>query len=68
MKEAGYADGFEATMIAPNNRYVNDEKIAEAFVAMLGTRVRAAPSRPGGMRRPSGRLAPRSGLSWAPQH
>ncbi len=35
MKEAGYADGFTATMIAPNNRYVNDEKIAEAFCAML---------------------------------
>ncbi len=35
MKEAGYADGFEATMIAPNNRYVNDEKIAEAFVSMV---------------------------------
>ena len=36
MKEAGYADGFACTMIAPNNRYVNDEKIAEAFVTMLG--------------------------------
>ncbi|MBC16288.1 MAG: nickel/dipeptide/oligopeptide ABC transporter substrate-binding protein [Desulfovibrio sp.] len=35
MKEAGYADGFSATMIAPNNRYVNDEKIAQAFVAMM---------------------------------
>lgn len=35
MKEAGYADGFEASMIAPNNRYVNDEKISEAFVAMV---------------------------------
>jgi peptide/nickel transport system substrate-binding protein len=35
MKEAGYEKGFDATMIAPNNRYVNDEKIAEAFVAML---------------------------------
>ena len=35
MKEAGYPDGFEASMIAPNNRYVNDEKIAEAFVAMV---------------------------------
>ncbi len=35
MKEAGYADGFSCTMIAPNNRYVNDEKIAEAFAAML---------------------------------
>ena len=35
MKEAGLANGFECTMIAPNNRYVNDEKIAEAMVAML---------------------------------
>jgi len=35
MKEAGLADGFECTMIAPNNRYVNDEKIAEAFASML---------------------------------
>ncbi|MGM0538487.1 MAG: ABC transporter substrate-binding protein [Thermodesulfobacteriota bacterium] len=36
MAEAGYKDGFECTMIAPNNRYVNDEKIAEATVSMLG--------------------------------
>ncbi len=35
MKEAGYENGFKATMIAPNNRYVNDEKIAQAFTAML---------------------------------
>ncbi len=35
MKEAGYEKGFECTMIAPNNRYVNDEKIAEAFAGML---------------------------------
>ena len=35
MVEAGYPDGFEATMIAPNNRYVNDEKLAEAFVGMM---------------------------------
>ncbi len=35
MKEAGLANGFECTMIAPNNRYVNDEKIAEAVVTML---------------------------------
>jgi peptide/nickel transport system substrate-binding protein len=35
MKEAGLANGFECTMIAPNNRYVNDEKIAEAVVSML---------------------------------
>ncbi len=35
MKKAGYADGFECTMVAPNNRYINDEKIAEAVVSML---------------------------------
>lgn len=35
MKEAGYEKGFECTMISPNNRYVNDEKIAEAVVSML---------------------------------
>lgn len=35
MKEAGYENGFECTMISPNNRYVNDEKIAEAFVSMV---------------------------------
>jgi peptide/nickel transport system substrate-binding protein len=35
MKKAGYEKGFECTMIAPNNRYVNDEKIAEAVAAML---------------------------------
>ncbi len=35
MKEAGLENGFECTMIGPNNRYVNDEKIAEAVVSML---------------------------------
>ncbi len=35
MKEAGYADGFTLTMMAPNNRYVNDDKIAQAAAAML---------------------------------
>lgn len=35
MAEAGYADGFDATMMAPNNRYVNDAKIAEAVAGML---------------------------------
>ncbi|MDY0274649.1 MAG: ABC transporter substrate-binding protein [Desulfomicrobium sp.] len=35
MKEAGLEKGFDATMIAPNNRYVNDDKIAEAVVSML---------------------------------
>lgn len=35
MAEAGYADGFSITMMAPNNRYVNDEKIAQAVASML---------------------------------
>ncbi|CAH0542056.1 ABC transporter substrate-binding protein [Vibrio marisflavi] len=35
MKEAGYEKGFNLTMIAPNNRYVNDAKIAQAAAAML---------------------------------
>ena len=35
MKEAGHEDGFSVTMIAPNNRYVGDARIAEAVAAML---------------------------------
>jgi peptide/nickel transport system substrate-binding protein len=35
MKDAGYEDGFSITMQAPNNRYVNDDKIAQAVAAML---------------------------------
>ncbi len=35
MKDAGYEDGFSITMAAPNNRYVNDDKIAQAVAAML---------------------------------
>jgi peptide/nickel transport system substrate-binding protein len=35
MKDAGYAKGFSITMMAPNNRYVNDDKIARAVAAML---------------------------------
>ncbi|MBC8158396.1 MAG: ABC transporter substrate-binding protein [Alphaproteobacteria bacterium] len=35
MKEAGYEKGFSITMMAPNNRYVNDYKIAEAVASML---------------------------------
>ena len=35
MKEAGYEDGFSVQMIAPNNRYVGDARIAEAIAAML---------------------------------
>lgn len=35
MAEAGYADGFSITMMAPNNRYVNDDRIAQAVASML---------------------------------
>ncbi len=35
MAESNYPEGFTVTMIAPNNRYVNDEKIAEAFASMM---------------------------------
>jgi peptide/nickel transport system substrate-binding protein len=35
MKEAGYEDGLSVTMMAPNNRYIGDARIAEAVAAML---------------------------------
>ncbi|MEH6649277.1 MAG: ABC transporter substrate-binding protein [Motiliproteus sp.] len=35
MKDAGYEKGFTITMMAPNNRYVNDAKIAQAVSSML---------------------------------
>ncbi|MGI9302388.1 MAG: ABC transporter substrate-binding protein [Gammaproteobacteria bacterium] len=35
MKDAGHEDGFSVTMMAPNNRYVNDDKVAEAVAGML---------------------------------
>ena len=35
MKEAGYENGFSVTMMAPNNRYVNDDNIAQAVAGML---------------------------------
>jgi peptide/nickel transport system substrate-binding protein len=34
LAEAGYGDGFEVRMNCPNNRYVNDEEICQAIVAM----------------------------------
>ena len=43
LAEAGYPDGFAVTLSAPNNRYVNDEQIAQAVAQMLarvGVRVR----------------------------
>jgi peptide/nickel transport system substrate-binding protein len=35
MKEAGYEKGFNLSMMAPNNRYVNDAQIAQATASML---------------------------------
>ena len=35
LAEAGYPDGFAMTLSAPNNRYVNDEQIAQAAAQML---------------------------------
>ncbi|MDO4643843.1 MAG: ABC transporter substrate-binding protein [Cardiobacteriaceae bacterium] len=35
MKEAGYEKGFSVKMIATNDRYVNDESIAQTIAAML---------------------------------
>ena len=33
--EAGFPDGFALTVAAPNNRYVNDDQIAQAVAQML---------------------------------
>ncbi|MFT5720065.1 MAG: peptide/nickel transport system substrate-binding protein [Motiliproteus sp.] len=35
MKDAGYEQGFTISMMAPNNRYTNDDKIAQAVASML---------------------------------
>jgi len=35
LAEAGYPEGFEVAMDCPNDRYVNDEDICQAVVAML---------------------------------
>jgi peptide/nickel transport system substrate-binding protein len=35
LAQAGYAEGFGLTLHAPNNRYVNDEQIAQAVAQML---------------------------------
>ena len=35
LTEAGYPGGFEVTLGTPNDRYVNDEKIAQAVAQML---------------------------------
>jgi peptide/nickel transport system substrate-binding protein len=49
LAEAGYPNGFGLTIHAPNNRYVNDAKIAQAVAQMLSrigvdTKVVAMPS------------------------
>jgi peptide/nickel transport system substrate-binding protein len=36
LTEAGYPDGFSFTMDCSNDRYVNDERICQAIVGMLG--------------------------------
>jgi peptide/nickel transport system substrate-binding protein len=35
LAEAGYPDGFKLTIHGPNDRYINDEKIAQAVAQML---------------------------------
>jgi peptide/nickel transport system substrate-binding protein len=35
LAEAGYPDGFGLTIHTPNNRYVNDEQVAQAIAQML---------------------------------
>jgi len=49
LAEAGYPEGFGLTLHAPNNRYVNDAKVAQAVAQMLAragidTKVVAMPS------------------------
>ncbi len=48
LAEAGYPNGFALTVAAPNNRYINDEQVAQAVAQMLArvgiaTRVVALP-------------------------
>jgi peptide/nickel transport system substrate-binding protein len=48
LAEAGYAEGFAITLGAPNNRYINDEQVAQAVAQMLSrigisTKVEAMP-------------------------
>ncbi len=43
LAEAGYADGFSITLTGPNDRYVQDEQIAEAvakYLAKIGIKVK----------------------------
>lgn len=48
LAEAGYPDGFGITVAAPNNRYVNDDQVAQTVAQMLSrigirSRVEALP-------------------------
>jgi peptide/nickel transport system substrate-binding protein len=48
LAEAGYPDGFSITLHSPNDRYLNDEKVAQAVAQMLSrigiqTKVEAVP-------------------------
>ncbi len=36
LAEAGYPEGFSVDMHCPNDRYINDEAICQAFTGMLG--------------------------------
>lgn len=36
LAEAGYANGFSVDLNCPNDRYINDEAICQAYVGMLG--------------------------------
>ncbi len=49
LAEAGYPDGFGLTLHAPNDRYVNDEQIAQTIAQLLAragiaTKIEAMPS------------------------
>jgi peptide/nickel transport system substrate-binding protein len=49
LAEAGYADGFGLTLHGPNDRYVNDDQVAQAIAQMFSrvgvtTRVETMPS------------------------
>ncbi|TVR06336.1 MAG: ABC transporter substrate-binding protein [Salinarimonadaceae bacterium] len=35
LAEAGFPDGFEVTLFTPNDRYINDERVAQAVAQML---------------------------------
>ena len=49
LAEAGYPNGFSVVLHSPNNRYINDEKVAQAIAGMLSrvgieTKLEAMPS------------------------